>query len=468
MKKSYSRGLMFWFTLLFVIFTIVILAVSGIVTYFSEMSNYKTECEKNIRNIGEYLATLMKGEGEDVFKYREFYMDHYREMRIDYGFDSCEEARLQFVKLFSKEYPGQALGVDVRIEDTTPEIQMAYYTYKHEYWLLTFEKARKVFNIPYSYFLVMGDERGRIESLKPDQDYKQSVVYMIDGERTLDEENSVDGKKYLYLGDTYYNGRDDYRLLWSTWETGVKQDGYMEWDNEWGHTYGYYTPLVINGKKIGLIATEIDVATVNSDIMANTFRLIGIIGCIFIVGLVFMLILIRVRFIRRAKRLEDAMRAYSETKDPAIAGEYEKAFQGSDEISVLGRGFISMIREVEDHMKKMIRANRQLEVSRKREHEMSELAVRDSLTGIRNKTAYEREVYKIKREIESGATQFGIVMVDLDNLKRINDTFGHEKGNIAIKNVCGMICETFAHSPVFRVGGDEFVIIVKNNDYEMV
>ena len=43
----------------------------------------------------------------------------------------------------------------------------------------------------------------------------------------------------------------------------------MEWDNAWGHTYAYYTPLSINGTEMGLIGTEIDVATVNHEILRN-------------------------------------------------------------------------------------------------------------------------------------------------------------------------------------------------------
>ncbi len=54
--------------------------------------------------------------------------------------------------------------------------------------------------------------------------------------------------------------------------------------------------------------------------------------------------------------------------------------------------------------------------------------------------------------------------MDLKNLKHINDTFGHECGNVAIKKLCRLVCEVFDHSPVFRVGGDEFAVILKNRD----
>ena len=99
---------------------------------------------------------------------------------------------------------------------------------------------------------------------------------------------------------------------------------------------------------------------------------------------------------------------------------------------------------------------------------MSELAIKDSLTGIRNKTAYDREVFKIEREIQDGRKTFGVAMVDLNFLKKINDDYGHEKGDVAIQRLCRLVCVTFSHSPVFRIGGDEFVVILKNSDYEAI
>ncbi len=51
-------------------------------------------------------------------------------------------------------------------------------------------------------------------------------------------------------------------------------------------------------------------------------------------------------------------------------------------------------------------------------------------------------------------------------LKRTNDIYGHEKGNIAIKKLCEIVCNIFVHSPVFRIGGDEFVVVLTGRDFE--
>ena len=59
-------------------------------------------------------------------------------------------------------------------------------------------------------------------------------------------------------------------------------------------------------------------------------------------------------------------------------------------------------------------------------------------------------------------------MIDLNFLKVINDTYGHECGNAAIKRLCKLVCKIFAHSPVFRIGGDEFAVILRGSDYENI
>ena len=99
---------------------------------------------------------------------------------------------------------------------------------------------------------------------------------------------------------------------------------------------------------------------------------------------------------------------------------------------------------------------------------MQALANRDALTGIRNKTAYDNEIRRLEWRLEDGLTEFGIAMIDLNFLKRINDTYGHEQGNAAIRKLCRLVCTVFEHSPVFRIGGDEFVVILENRDYNNI
>ena len=97
---------------------------------------------------------------------------------------------------------------------------------------------------------------------------------------------------------------------------------------------------------------------------------------------------------------------------------------------------------------------------------MTELAHKDALTGVRNKIAYDKYVAELDEKIKNKEQlRFGIAMVDLNYLKNINDEYGHDSGDIALIKLSTLICGIFAHSPVYRIGGDEFVIVLRNKDY---
>lgn len=99
---------------------------------------------------------------------------------------------------------------------------------------------------------------------------------------------------------------------------------------------------------------------------------------------------------------------------------------------------------------------------------LSELMQKDALTSVKNRTAYDRYIAGIDKTIESGVTKkVAILMCDINNLKTINDNLGHEAGDDYIKNCCRAMCEIYKHSPVFRIGGDEFIIVLTGEDYEL-
>jgi len=104
------------------------------------------------------------------------------------------------------------------------------------------------------------------------------------------------------------------------------------------------------------------------------------------------------------------------------------------------------------------------------EHEIYKtrsIAFKDSLTNVKSKHAYVDYETKMNQEIsEKIIGEFSVVVCDVNNLKWVNDNLGHKAGDEYIKEACHIICVIFDHSPVFRIGGDEFVIISKGYDYE--
>lgn len=94
------------------------------------------------------------------------------------------------------------------------------------------------------------------------------------------------------------------------------------------------------------------------------------------------------------------------------------------------------------------------------------MANMDALTGVKNKHAYVDMERQLNEQIEEcDGIEFAIVVCDINELKQINDTKGHSAGDLYIRKACRIICNVFQHSPVFRVGGDEFSVICQGNDY---
>ena len=93
----------------------------------------------------------------------------------------------------------------------------------------------------------------------------------------------------------------------------------------------------------------------------------------------------------------------------------------------------------------------------------------DVLTGIKNKNAYQQREKIVDRRIKQNRqAEFALVVLDVNDLKKINDTKGHKAGDECIINACEIICSIFKRSPVYRIGGDEFVVLVTDEDYERV
>ena len=97
--------------------------------------------------------------------------------------------------------------------------------------------------------------------------------------------------------------------------------------------------------------------------------------------------------------------------------------------------------------------------------EISKQAYQDSLTNVGSSSAFRRECEMLDEEIEEDMAKFGLIIFDINNLKYVNDTCGHDRGNDYIKGCCKIICEHFKHSPVFRIGGDEFAVVLRSGDY---
>lgn len=106
-------------------------------------------------------------------------------------------------------------------------------------------------------------------------------------------------------------------------------------------------------------------------------------------------------------------------------------------------------------------------VMREQLNAISGLAYRDALTDARNTMGYKAARESLDAAIRSGdAPEFALMVFDVNSLKLINDGYGHGAGDKYLVNACRMISTSFPQCPIFRIGGDEFLVIIQGEAYK--
>jgi len=110
-------------------------------------------------------------------------------------------------------------------------------------------------------------------------------------------------------------------------------------------------------------------------------------------------------------------------------------------------------KEREEHRKELEHLNKELQIRQKK---LEEYALRDMVSGCKNRNALQW-VY----ELEFDRSQsFAVVMCDLNDLKKVNDMLGHDAGDSMIRECATLIVNVFGEDNVYRIGGDEFIVVL--------
>jgi diguanylate cyclase (GGDEF)-like protein len=129
--------------------------------------------------------------------------------------------------------------------------------------------------------------------------------------------------------------------------------------------------------------------------------------------------------------------------------EFSLEYNKEDEVGILTSTFKQLVCHTKEHISNL--------------HQQAYI---DEMTSVGNKAAYGAYIQKLQDQMDhpEGVLTFAIGVFDCDNLKYINDTYGHDKGDVYLTNASKLICRIFKHSPVFRIGGDEFAVILQGDD----
>ena len=169
-------------------------------------------------------------------------------------------------------------------------------------------------------------------------------------------------------------------------------------------------------------------------------------------GAVIVLIIASIFFMFYTRRITKPLEQLTEAAEQVDRGNYDilLPYDKDDELGRLTRSFKNLSDNVKAHIS-----------------DLNEQVYIDSMTHVKNKGAIAKVIDELQEQIDNGPVkpQFAVIAFDCDNLKGINDHYGHDKGDIYLKTACRTISDVFKHSPVFRIGGDEFTVILRNEDY---
>ena len=195
---------------------------------------------------------------------------------------------------------------------------------------------------------------------------------------------------------------------------------------------------LINGMTLALFASYNDIRQIRYDIALKI---------LFVV--IFLALLFSLIAIFTVKKIVHPLKTLTDASVKLSNGDYDVEIVHSNtyEIKLLSTAFENMTLHLKEH-----------------ERLQHFLAYRDSLTGLRNTNSYKAWVTDFDEEIGNKNSDFGVIVLDINYLKETNDRYGHDVGNKLIVAAAGVISGIFKRSPVFRIGGDEFLVIVQNRD----
>ena len=280
-----------------------------------------------------------------------------------------------------------------------------------------------------------------------------------------------DNNNLIYLVD---DAPEDERCLPGSFDLFTEQDMLVYTHKEDGFypeitnkpEYGYLasTGRPIHDKDNNIIAyamVDLSMDEIVAKENANTRTLTIILVSLSIAAILTGFLMVAFLIVRPMRKLTTVANAYTEGENTELNKFAKVNIKTRDEIEDLSNSMKKMEGDMKVYINNLLGAE-------KRVDEMKTLADIDALTGVNNKRAYFEIEERLNEEIKLNKAAFSVTMIDLNDLKVTNDTLGHEKGDELILSVVDIINKVFLKSHVYRVGGDEFVILSEGEDLKNI
>ncbi len=342
---------------------------------------------------------------------------------------------------------------EIDVDDLAECLETGEKSEKYDELQLLMNKIKDTHQIDYMYIVIPLNTE--------DENNMMNVMAAMSKEEIADGDDRVN-----YLG--LLSG-DDYSA-----ETAAKYYDAMDKDKivffenvtKWGDDYtGVLQLKTSDGSFFAELCVDVRAAEIHDMINKHVMSILIPIVAIGVLFMIMFVLWTQKNVISPIHKLEKSVSGFTaNSRDDAAAGTLvmkSPDIHTNNELESLADATVNMAVDIREYVTELDTARREAERLRSVAAKMAELAKKDSLTGVKNKTAYDLATSEISGE-------YGIAMVDLNGLKQINDDYGHDKGDIAIKKICSTICGVFAHSPVYRFGGDEFVVLLTGKDLDNI
>ena len=283
-------------------------------------------------------------------------------------------------------------------------------------------------------------------------------------------EKENEPENVLHLGD----GEED----WYTKDTVEKfreilngnEDVFFLQPSAWGMDYTLARPLIDSmGYHYAVLCVDISTDELKQSLYKNLILNILLVVLLGLTLTLILLIWLNRNVIDPISMLNNSVKDYDESAhgkyDPDHLVFTQPEIKVNNEIRTLSETIYKMSLNVRDYAKDNVSAEKKVEGLKGYVSKINDVAYYDPLTRVKNRAAYEKKCEDLEADIFNRVARFAIVMADINFLKKVNDKFGHDKGNEYIVGVCAILSDIFKRSPIFRVGGDEFVIILEGKDY---
>ena len=303
-------------------------------------------------------------------------------------------------------------------------------------------------------------------SLIPVDDGTGTMLNVVSATSAAERAAGESDMPLLYVSHEY--PQEEVERYLSAWQKeGIS---YFEESSGYGAFYTACKPLrTPDGETVALLCADLAIGDLHRNV--NTYVVMNVVLTITIGALfgVLLLIWLRRNVTGPVEALEKSTRTFAEkshdARNPEQLSYDAPEIHTLNEVESLAEAISRMSQDIKSYILDILSAEGRIKTAEQKAEGMSRIAYQDALTHVKNKASYNLKTAELAAQITDGQAEFAVVMVDLNHLKLVNDTYGHEKGDKYIVGSCKIISDIYKHSPVYRIGGDEFVIILQGEDY---